>query len=111
MTIIKQAILHFTPSGSPDVAGYALYIEEMPNAVTINSERIDLGNPAPVGNEINVDLSTLPGMLTKDSRYNLGVATIDDAGNESSLLTDGLENVALDFAAPNPPSNAFVSYI
>lgn len=113
MTIIKQAILHFTASGSPDTSGYALYVQPMPDVVDHQtSERFDLGNPTPdQDNLIEVDLSTLSGMTTKDGRYNLAIAAIDDAGNESSLLREGLEDVALDFAAPDPPSNAYVSYI
>lgn len=109
--IVKKAFLNFTKSGSPDVVGYNLYVQPMPDSVSFNSEKIALGNPAADGNGvISIDISALPGMTTKDGRYNLGVSAIDDAGNESSLLTEGLQDIALDFAAPDPPTNANVSY-
>jgi hypothetical protein len=110
--LIKKTFLNFKKSGSQDVAGYVLYVQEMPDPVTRTSERVDLGNPADDGNgNVAVDISSLSEMTTKDGRYNLGLASVDDAGNESSLLTEGLQDVALDFAAPDPPTNASVSYV
>ena len=92
---VKQVTLSFPPSASPDVAGYKLYIEEAPNEVTVDSEMFDIGNVT------SVDLSTLPGMTTKDGAYNIGIAAYDDAGNESSMSI--LNDVALDFVEPDPP--------
>jgi len=40
-------------------------------------------------------------MTTLDSIYNIGVVSVDDAGNESSFSL--LDNVPLDFTAPDPP--------
>jgi hypothetical protein len=109
--LLKQVHLTFTKSGSPDVVGYALYIEEAPNPASFNSQRFDLGNPPDDGSgKIDVLLSELPGIDTKDGVYNLGISAVDDAGNESSLLTDGLDNIALDFVAPDPPTSASVYY-
>jgi len=92
---VKKATLSFPPSNSPDVVGYKLYIETAPTPVDYNSKSFDLGN------NTSVDLSTLPGMTTTDGVYNLGVSALDDAGNESSFSV--LENVPLDFAAPDAP--------
>lgn len=95
MAKIKDAVLNIPPSGSPDVVGYKLYIQETPVAVTYDSEVFELGNVA------SIDLATLPGFTTKDGVYNIGVAAVDDAGNESSMSM--LSDVPLDFVAPDPP--------
>lgn len=111
--LIKSVILNFNASGSSDVAGYALYVEDAPNPPDrSNSKRIDLGNPSPdADGVIKVELSAIAEVTTLDGTYNLGVVSVDDAGNESSMLTEGIQNVALDFSAPNPPTNASVSYV
>lgn len=92
---VKNVTLSFPASGSPDVVGYKLYAEEVPNAVTYDSESVDLGN------NTTVDLSTLPMMTTKDGTYNVGITAVDDAGNESSMSV--VNDVALDFTEPDPP--------
>lgn len=48
-------------------------------------------------------VSDLPGMSQVDGVYNIGVAAVDDAGNEASLSI--AENVSLDFFAPDPVSD------
>ena len=112
MAKLKKAVLNFKPSGSSDVTEYKLYIEESPTEVTYSSQSIDLGYPLIESDGyIKIDLSTLPNMTTKDGIYNLGISSIDDAGNESSIMTIGLENVPLDFVAPDPPLEAFVTFI
>ena len=106
--LLKTITLKFTKSGSPDVTGYALYVEEVPGAVTHDSQRFDLGNPADVNGVVSVELQNLEGMSTKDGVFNLGVAAVDSAGNESTLLMDGLQNVAIDFKAPDPPTSGHI---
>lgn len=98
---VKTVMLSFPPSASPDVAGYNLYINEAPNIVDYDSEVFDIGN------NTSVDLSTIPGMTTKDGVYNIGITTYDDANNESSMST--LNNVALDFLAPDPPGEITIT--
>ena len=106
------AILRFNPSGSPDVVSYTLFYQQVPDAVTFDSASVDLGNPSTDENgQCVVDLSSVSGMSTMDGVYNLGLVAVDDAGNSSSMLTEGLSGVALDFVAPDPPSNASVSSI
>lgn len=95
MSMIKSKTLSFAPSDSPDVVGYKLYIEEAPNPVSYSSQAFDLGN------NTEVDLISLPGMADIDSVYNMGVAAVDDAGNESEMSL--INDVPLDFVAPNPP--------
>jgi len=92
---VKQVMLSFPPSASADVAGYKLYVQEAPDAVSFDSEVFDLGN------NTSIDLATLEGMTTKDGTYNLGITAYDDAGNESSMSL--LNDVALDFVEPDPP--------
>ena len=92
---VKNVTLSFPASGSSDVVGYKLYMEEAPNAVSYTSTSFDLGNT------ISVDLSTLPGITTTDGVYNLGITAVDDAGNESSFSL--INDVPLDFLAPDAP--------
>ena len=100
MAVVKSVTMKFPASGSADVVGYVLYMEESPNPVTVESEKYDIGNDS-VDGIISVDLSTLPGMTTRDGVYNFGVAAIDDAENESSLTL--INDIAIDFIAPDPP--------
>jgi len=92
---VKSITLSFPASDSPDVVGYKLYLEPSPTPITYSSPSFDIGNAT------SVDVSKLEGMADKDGVYNIGVTAVDDAGNESdfSLVND----VALDFLAPNPP--------
>lgn len=98
---VQTAILKFAASPSPDVAGYRLYMEPDGNPVSYNSEFFDLGNPVNDEGVVEIDLSTLPGMTTKDGVYNLGVVAVDDTGNQSSMKTK--DGVNVDFEAPDPP--------
>ena len=100
MAIVKSVTMKFPASGSADVVGYVLYMEESPNPVTVESEKYDIGNDVTEG-IVSVDLSTLPEMTTRDGVYNFGVAAVDDAENESSLTL--INNIAIDFIAPDPP--------
>jgi hypothetical protein len=95
MAKVKGLTMTFPASDSPDVVGYKLYIAEAPETVTYDSQAFDLGMST------EIDLSTLPGMTTKDGVYNMGVTAVDDAGNESSMSL--ANEVPLDFVAPNPP--------
>lgn len=95
MAKVKDVNLSFPGSGSPDVVGYKLYIEAVPAPITYDSQSYDLGNST------SVDMSTLPGMTSQDGVYNLGITAVDDAGNESSFSL--INDVPLDFAAPDPP--------
>ena len=103
MASVKKVILSFESSTSPDVVGYKLYMETSPSLVTYSSTSFDLGN------NLTVDLSTLPGMTTTDGVYNLGISAVDDAANESSFSL--IDNVPLDFLAPNAPGAITISRI
>jgi len=100
---VKQTMLSFPPSNSPDVVGYKIYIEAVPKPVDFDSPSFDIGN------NTSIDLSVLPGMTTTDGTYNIGVTAIDDAQNESSMSV--LENVPLDFAAPDAPGELKITRI
>jgi hypothetical protein len=93
MAKIKDVTLSFPASSSTDVVGYKLYIEESPANVSHSSPNYDLGNNTTI--TLNNVLGTIDGV------YNIGVASVDDVGNESdfSLLND----VPLDFVPPEPP--------
>ncbi|WP_319406188.1 hypothetical protein [uncultured Desulfosarcina sp.] len=97
---VKTVTLSFPPSGSPDVSGYRLYMEEAPNAVGYDSPSWDLGNVT------SIDLSTLDGMTTRDGIYNIGITAKDSAGNESSMSK--MEGVTFDLVAPDPPGQIVI---
>lgn len=100
MAIVKETWLRFPPSDSPDVVTNKLYLELSPEAVTKESQSFDIGNNINDDGLVEVDLSKVPGMTTLDGIYNVGVAAVDDRGNESSM--ELANDVALDFLAPNP---------
>jgi len=97
MSKIQTKTLKFTKSPSPDVVTNKLYLEEVPNEVTYESQSWDVGNND-VDGIVSIDLSTLSGIENIDGIFNVGVAAIDDVGNESSMQT--LSNVPLDFIPP-----------
>lgn len=108
-----SANLKFKPSGSADVASYNLYYKPYVAGETLTKDNatasIDLGKPtAQSDGFIHIELNTIPELQTLDGEYDLGVAAIDDAGNVSPLLTQGIANISLDFLAPSPPSEASV---
>lgn len=100
MSKLKNLKISFGESDSPDVVAYKLYIEESPNPVTYDSESFELGN------NTTIDMSTLPGIDTKDGVFNIGIVAIDDAGNESAMSK--ASDVPLDFIAPNPPGEIVI---
>jgi len=102
MAVVKSAKIRFAPSPSPDVVSHNLYVEEAPNPVTYDSTHFDIGNDRVTDQGVEyveVDLSTVPGMLTTDGVYNIGVSPVDDAGNLGTMSK--LADVPLDFSAPD----------
>lgn len=100
MAQIKETWLRFLPSDSPDVVTNKLYLEIFPGVVTEQSPSFDIGNNLNDDGLVEVNLATVEGMTTLDGIYNIGVAAVDDRGNEASMTL--ANNVALDFLAPNP---------
>lgn len=104
---VKPTFLTYTPSDSPDVEGYYLYMEDAPAVVSAASQRWDIGNQSPeTDGKVVYDITQLEGMTTKDGVYNLGLSAYDEVGNESSMIL--MNDVALDFIAPNPPSDGAI---
>ena len=109
------AMLKFKPSASADVASYKLFLKPDEPNVTLDknnaSQTVDLGKPAPdTDGFIKVNLQSIPQLANLDGMYDLGVCAVDDAGNESPLLLQGLADISLDFLAPSPPSEASVYF-
>lgn len=100
MADVKSTFLRFEPSDSPDVVTNKMYMEEVPNEVNYDSPSFDIGNNLNTAGMVEVDISTLPGMTTRDGVYNIGVAAVDDRGNEASMTL--MNDVPFDFVAPNP---------
>ena len=93
---VQKVSLSFPPSGSPDVVGYRLYLEEAAAPVGYQSQSWDIGNVT------SIDLSTLDGMTTKDGTYNIGITAIDDAGKVGVFVVDA-DGEAMGHAAPSSP--------
>jgi len=109
------ARIKFKQSGSQDVVSNMIYVKpHNPAAEPITKdnylEKAELDPiPAPEADGyIHFDIQPLFPNL--DGDYDFGVAAIDDAGNISPLLTQGLVNIGLDFVAPSPPTDASVYY-
>jgi len=109
MAIVKSMFLRFEPSDSPDVVTNKMYMEEAPVPVTVDSQFFDIGNSLNADGLVEVDISTLPGMTTRDGIYNVGVAAVDDRGNEASMSL--MNDVPFDFLAPNPCGPLIISDI
>ncbi len=107
MAKIKETWLRFVPSDSPDVVTNKLYLELAPEPVTEASQAFDIGNNLNSDGLVEVDLGTVPGMTTLDGVYNIGVAAVDDRGNEASMTL--ADNIPLDFLAPNPVGSLTIS--
>ena len=99
MAKVKAVTMKFPVSGSLDVVGYKMYMEEVPTAVSDASESYSLDCIIEDG-IAPVDLSTVPGMTSKDGVYNFGIVAVDDADNESSFTL--INDVPIDFIAPDP---------
>lgn len=109
MAEVKSTFLRFVPSDSIDVVTNKMYMEESPAVVVqkpanpepedVWSLEFDLGNFINSDGLVEVDISSLPGMTTTDGVYNIGVAAVDDRGNEASMSL--LNDVPFDFIAPN----------
>lgn len=96
---IKTKTLSWTKSVSTDVKGYNLYIQESPDAVSLQSQKHDLGDVS------SVELNGLLGEI--DGVYNIGLSSYDDVGNEGPMAK--LNDVPLDFVAPAPPTGLVIS--
>lgn len=100
MAKIVSKIISFTPSNSPDIAGYRLYYTPEADTLDYNSLFIDLGVRVS-----NINLATFDAMIGLDGVYQIGVCAYDEVGNESDFLT-GI--VPLDFTAPSAPSDLVI---
>jgi hypothetical protein len=102
MAKINEKTLKFEASSSPDVVGYRLYYEVAPTAVAYDSPFIALAATTEEGTTtVAVKLNEVSEFATFDNVYNIGVSSVDDAGNESDMSL--LNDVPLDLAAPAAP--------
>ncbi len=109
------AYIKFKQSGSADVVGNRVYVKSHDPANPItksNAEQQADVTPAPAPDAngyTNIEINALFPDL--DGAYDFGVSAIDDAGNDSPLLTQGFVNIDLDFVAPNPPTEGSVYFV
>lgn len=79
MAKIKKRKLRWKPSGSPQVIGYKLYWSEE-DGVNYDSPSIDLGNVTEI-----VLPDDIPEFRAIRGPVELGIAAVDEMGNESDL--------------------------
>lgn len=97
MAKVKSMIIRFAPSDSPDVVDNVLYVDQ-PGNLSYDSPSWSVGNVVDQDGTVHVDLGALlPGY---DGVYDIGVAAVDDGGNEADMST--ASDIPLDFVAPNP---------
>lgn len=105
MAKVKSKTLKFIPSASADVTEYLVYFEPTadPTELSYDSTVASIGKPDPgADGKIAVDMSQFDVIRTLDGKYDIGLTSIDDGGNESSMAT--LFAVELDFTAPDAPT-------
>lgn len=116
MSVLKEIWLRFPVSDSQDVVTHKLYIEESPGIIVTDPDSPNLSQSFDIGNNrVDIDgiihgevnLSVVPGLITLDAIYNIGVAAVDRRGNEAPLSF--LDEVPLDFQAPNPVGALIIS--
>ena len=101
MAKVGEFKIRFLASDSPDVETNRLYYEEVPTPVDYDSQWVDVGNVADVDGFVNVNLGAHLSSL--DGIYNIGIAAVDDVGNEADMSL--ANDLPLDFMAPNPVGN------
>jgi hypothetical protein len=98
---LSEHKIKFLASTSPDVVDYKFYYAEVPTPVDYDSPSVSLGNNVDVDGFVNADIANLLKDEGLDSTFNVGVAAIDDVGNESAMSK--AEDYPLDFLAPDQP--------
>lgn len=103
MAKLQSRIFRFVPSASPDVVAYKVLVD-LPGQVDYSSPAADVVDLSTDSDgKIRVDLAGLEIARSKDGIYDIGVVSVDDAGNESDIAI--LSDVNLDFVAPDAPTN------
>jgi hypothetical protein len=92
--------IRFLASDSPDVSTNRMYWVEAPTPVDYTSAWVDVGNVKDADGFVNVDLGATLGVHQLDGVFNIGVAAVDDLGNEADMSK--ANDLPLDFVAPNP---------
>jgi len=96
--------IKFQASASPDVVTNNLYYAQSPGVVDYDSTHVDVGNVKDEEGFVNVNLGEhLSGL---DGIYNIGIAAVDDVGNEADMSK--ANDLPLDFQAPEPVGTIIV---
>lgn len=98
---IAERKIKLLPSDAPDVVDHRFYYIEAPAVVTFDSDFVSIGNTLDIDGYLNADLSVLLQAAALDGVFNVGVAGVDDVGNESPMSK--ASNFPLDFVAPPVP--------
>jgi hypothetical protein len=110
-------LVRIKPSGSQDVVSYQVYMKSHVQNEIITKENASIKVVVPLDEwedrgdgYIYCRLDNRNEFAGLDGYYDFAIAAIDDAGNISPLLTQGLSNVGVDLLAPNPPTEASIIF-
>jgi len=101
MSKVRTYRISWTISASSDVVGYKIYYA--PENVNYTSPFVSIGA---------VDNVTIPNDIPDfpliDGTYEIGIAAVDDVGNESDLT---VVSAPFDLVAPDAPTNLVVEAV
>jgi hypothetical protein len=110
-------LIRVKPSGSQDVESYQILMKPHIENDVITKDNAQIVLTVAVADwqdrgdgYIYCRLDDKPAFAGLDGYYDFAVAAVDDAGNISPLLTQGLTNVGVDLLAPNPPTEASIIF-
>lgn len=105
MARVGEKFFYWDASTASDVAGYRVYAAQAGAGIDYDTPSVDVGNVT----EVNIGELANDGyapLVDADGVFDLGVAAVDDMGNESHISI--VANVPLDFVPPAAPTNPYV---
>lgn len=94
---VISKVIKFAASPSPDVVNNRLYYSTE-QGLNYDSDFVEVGNETDVDGNVVVDLGSF---LTVEGDYYIGVAAVDDVGNEADIV-EYPNAIPLDFQIPEP---------
>jgi hypothetical protein len=101
MAVVIKKQIQWDPSASPDAVKHRVYIVPQGTTLDYTSPMVEVDMP-----KVTLDIpDEFPGFPQLDTVYQIGVTSVDDAGNESSME---IITAPFDFDAPDAPTNVRV---
>jgi len=103
MASVKQYRVAWTKSTAVDVVGYKIYFVP-------ETEELNYGSPnVLVGNVDSILIPTdIPDFPKIDGVYKIGLAAVDDVGNESDIID---KTVPFDLVVPDAPCDLVITAV